>query len=362
MAAAGAALSEMLLHGAKPSPGVVGARRHSRRDSSPPVSGCAECRRTRQRRIQRQFAGMATSCAAVSRTESSSRSTSSMLRPLLTGKVIVTLTLLSGPITISGRTAALSAALCARRCRSRVHYQVAQITVLHRRFLQPFRGSRRNGRFELPRRLQGPDVRRRSRDSVCVQPVSRSRRRMSGARLLDPVLALETAHRRRPGTQPGRVYRLAAFDAVAIGPIRQPFQRCFNFAQLPPEAVIARQIQLCEQAVRCLIGPIARNAVGGRYEGAVRRAFQPIAKLRQQRRSRVAQPLGQLVDLTARRSAGARSLPMGTLVRSRGHLRGKGQSGRAGGATDRLHGISPRASSGSGQAGATGARSRSHAA
>src|SRR2546426_4484394 len=51
-----------------------------------------------------QLTGVATVCLAVSCTESSSRSTSSKLRPVLMGYAIMALTFLSGPITNTDRT------------------------------------------------------------------------------------------------------------------------------------------------------------------------------------------------------------------------------------------------------------------
>src|SRR5581483_1640353 len=56
-----------------------------------------------------QFTGVATLCLAVSWQESRSRSTSSKLRPVLIGYVSMALIRLSGPITNTERTVALSA-------------------------------------------------------------------------------------------------------------------------------------------------------------------------------------------------------------------------------------------------------------
>src|SRR6188508_1832311 len=58
-----------------------------------------------------QLTGVATLCFAVSCRESMTRKTSSKLRPVVIGYVIMSLTFLSGPITNTVRTVALSAAL-----------------------------------------------------------------------------------------------------------------------------------------------------------------------------------------------------------------------------------------------------------
>src|SRR5689334_12506021 len=58
-----------------------------------------------------QFTGVATLCLAVSWIESSTRSTSSKLRPVLIGYVSCSLIFLSGPTTNTERTVALSVAV-----------------------------------------------------------------------------------------------------------------------------------------------------------------------------------------------------------------------------------------------------------
>src|SRR5688572_33270988 len=58
-----------------------------------------------------QLTGVATVCFAVSWIESSNRSTSSKLRPVLIGYVSVAFTFLSGPMTNTDRTVEFSAAV-----------------------------------------------------------------------------------------------------------------------------------------------------------------------------------------------------------------------------------------------------------
>src|SRR2546426_5660991 len=58
-----------------------------------------------------QFTGVATVCFADSCNESSMRSTSSKLRPALIGYTSIALTFLSGPMTNTDRTVALSTAV-----------------------------------------------------------------------------------------------------------------------------------------------------------------------------------------------------------------------------------------------------------